>query len=169
MATVDSQSALVRELKTNGAPKAEVDAAVAVLIELKKASGVKSGGREKKPKKKKEAAKGTTKGETGLSVNYKKNENFPEWYSQVITRSEMIDYYDISGCYILRPWAYSIWEEIQSWFDGNIKALGVKNSYFPVFVSKVRIVCAILPSGFIRNVRVLLKQKRTMLKALLPR
>ena len=40
-------------------------------------------------------------------------ENFPEWYSSVITSSEMIDYYDISGCYILRPWAYSIWESIQ--------------------------------------------------------
>ena len=38
----------------------------------------------------------------------------------------MIDYYDISGCYILRPWAYSIWEQIQGWFDGKIKALGVQ-------------------------------------------
>ena len=40
-------------------------------------------------------------------------EDFPEWYSSVITMSEMIDYYDISGCYILRPYAYSIWESIQ--------------------------------------------------------
>ena len=48
----------------------------------------------------------------------------------------MIDYYDISGCYILRPWAYSIWEQIQGWFDGKIKALGVQPCYFPMFVSK---------------------------------
>src|SRR4051812_23163491 len=40
-------------------------------------------------------------------------ENFPEWYTSVIIMSEMIDYYDISGCYILRPWAYAIWESIQ--------------------------------------------------------
>lgn len=40
---------------------------------------------------------------------------------QVIKYSEMIDYYDISGCYILRPWAYSIWEAIQRWFDDHIK------------------------------------------------
>jgi prolyl-tRNA synthetase len=40
-------------------------------------------------------------------------ENFSEWYSSVITMSEMIDYYDISGCYILRPWAFAIWETIQ--------------------------------------------------------
>lgn len=48
----------------------------------------------------------------------------------------MIDYYDISGCYILRPWAYSIWEQIQGFFDSHIKALGVQNAYFPVFVSR---------------------------------
>lgn len=39
----------------------------------------------------------------------------------MIKYSEMIDYYDISGCYILRPWAYSIWEAIQRWFDDHIK------------------------------------------------
>jgi prolyl-tRNA synthetase len=63
-------------------------------------------------------------------------EAFSDWYTQVIIMSEMIDYYDISGCYILRPWAYSIWESIQGFFDGNIKALGVQNAYFPLFVSK---------------------------------
>lgn len=50
--------------------------------------------------------------------------------------SEMIDYYDISGCYILRPWAYSIWEQIQGFFDRHIKELGVQNAYFPLFVAK---------------------------------
>lgn len=45
---------------------------------------------------------------------------------QVITLSEMIDFYDISGCYILRPWAYQIWEAIQQWMDKEIKALGVQ-------------------------------------------
>ena len=48
----------------------------------------------------------------------------------------MIDYYDISGCYIMRPWSFAMWEQIQGWFDARIKELGVKNSYFPVFVSK---------------------------------
>jgi prolyl-tRNA synthetase len=36
---------------------------------------------------------------------------------------------------VLRPWAYAIWESIQSFFDGHIKKLGVKNCYFPMFVS----------------------------------
>jgi len=47
----------------------------------------------------------------------------------------MLDYYSVSGCYILKPWSYSIWEEIQQWFNSKIKELGVQNSYFPMFVS----------------------------------
>ncbi|KAG8235098.1 hypothetical protein J437_LFUL015626, partial [Ladona fulva] len=63
-------------------------------------------------------------------------ENLSEWYSQVITKGEMIEYYDVSGCYILRPWSYAIWEVIKDWLDSNIKKLGVQNCYFPIFVSK---------------------------------
>lgn len=53
----------------------------------------------------------------------------------MITKSEMIEYYDVSGCYILRPWAYSIWEAIKDKFDRAIKKMGVENCYFPMFVS----------------------------------
>lgn len=48
----------------------------------------------------------------------------------------MLDYYDVSGCYILRPWAFGIWEKVQQFFDGLIKERGVENAYFPMFVSK---------------------------------
>ncbi|KAF8365635.1 hypothetical protein PRIPAC_83464, partial [Pristionchus pacificus] len=64
-----------------------------------------------------------------------KDDNYSEWYSQVITKAEMIEYYDVSGCYVLRPWSFSIWEAITEWFDTRIKRLGVKNCYFPMFVS----------------------------------
>jgi prolyl-tRNA synthetase len=70
-----------------------------------------------------------------LGIDADKNGDFGEWYQQVITRTEMIDYSDISGCYILRPWSYSIWECIVKYFDGKIKALGIQNAYFPIFVS----------------------------------
>ena len=70
-----------------------------------------------------------------LGVDCSKSRAFARWYSQVCTRSELIEYYDISGCYILRPWSFSIWEEIHAWFDAQIKAIGVKNAYFPLFVS----------------------------------
>jgi prolyl-tRNA synthetase len=78
----------------------------------------------------------SSKRETKLGLSVKKNEDFASWYTQVITLSEMIDYSDISGCYILRPWSYFIWEVIQNWFDGQIKELGVQNTYFPLFVSQ---------------------------------
>ncbi|KAL3828573.1 hypothetical protein ACJIZ3_017375 [Penstemon smallii] len=47
----------------------------------------------------------------------------------------MIEYYDISGCYIVRPWAMSIWEIMQTFFDAEIKQMKIKNCYFPLFVS----------------------------------
>ncbi|XP_048352939.1 bifunctional glutamate/proline--tRNA ligase isoform X2 [Sphaerodactylus townsendi] len=76
------------------------------------------------------------KKQTRLGLEAKKEENLSEWYSQVITKSEMIEYYDVSGCYILRPWAYAIWETIKEFFDTEIKKLGVENCYFPMFVSQ---------------------------------
>jgi len=64
--------------------------------------------------------------------------DFGAWYGEVITKSEMIEYGKISGCYILRPWSYGIWERIQAAFDGWIKEepLEVQNCYFPLFVTK---------------------------------
>jgi prolyl-tRNA synthetase len=79
--------------------------------------------KEVKPVEKKQE---NVKGETKLCIEYKKTENFSKWYSQVITKSEMIDYYEISGCYILRPWAFGIWEIIQKFFDDLIKTVNKK-------------------------------------------
>lgn len=76
------------------------------------------------------------KKQTRLGLEAKKEDNLADWYSQVITKGEMIEYYDVSGCYIFRPWSYAIWDFIKDWFDGEIKKLGVKNCYFPIFVSK---------------------------------
>ena len=71
-----------------------------------------------------------------LSVNSEKNKDFGMWYQQTLLKSEMIEYYDISGCYILRPWSFSIWERLQEHLNKEIKALGVSNAYFPMFVSQ---------------------------------
>ena len=48
-----------------------------------------------------------------LGLEARKEVDLSEWYSQVLTKAEMIEYYDISGCYVLRPWSYSIWESIK--------------------------------------------------------
>ena len=89
-----------------------------------------------KPKEQISDPKAGGKKQTRLGIETKKNENTADWYTEVITKAEMIEYYDVSGCYILRPWAYGIWEIIQGFFDAKIKSLGVENCYFPMFISK---------------------------------
>ncbi|WVO14142.1 proline-tRNA ligase [Cryptococcus depauperatus] len=74
-----------------------------------------------------------------MAIQYKKDEDFSGWYTDVLIKGQMLDYYDISGCYILRPWSYTIWQTIQNWFDDEIKKLGVQDCYFPMFVSRARL------------------------------
>lgn len=47
-------------------------------------------------------------------------------FQELVVASELISYYDVSGCYILRPWAFAMWEVVQRWFDDQIKKLGVQ-------------------------------------------
>ena len=65
------------------------------------------------------------KKETQLGLTTTREADFGQWYSQVVTAGEMIEYYDVSGCYILRPWSYSIWEKIKDHFDAEIKKCAV--------------------------------------------
>ncbi|KAK7086374.1 hypothetical protein SK128_012176 [Halocaridina rubra] len=93
--------------------------------------------KEKSPvKAETKTEEGAQKKQTRLGLEAKKEENLADWYSQVITKSEMIEYYNVSGCYILRPWSYSIWESIKDFLDARIKSTGVENSYFPIFVAR---------------------------------
>lgn len=66
--------------------------------------------KEKQKQEKANKPKAEENKEHELSILFKKEENFSKWYTEVIVKSEMIDYYDISGCYVLRPRAYYIWE-----------------------------------------------------------
>ncbi|XP_045124426.1 bifunctional glutamate/proline--tRNA ligase-like [Portunus trituberculatus] len=88
------------------------------------------------PAKTAKVEEGGAKKQTRLGLEARKEENLADWYSQVITKAEMIEYYNVSGCYILRPWAFSIWDSIRTFLDGKIKELGVENTYFPLFVSR---------------------------------
>lgn len=64
----------------------------------------------------------------------KKAENFDEWYTQVILKSELADYSPVSGCMVFRPAGYAIWENLQKAIDAEFKRAGIKNSYFPLFI-----------------------------------
>ena len=67
-------------------------------------------------------------------ITAKKGENFDEWYTQVILRSEIADYSPVSGCLVYRPAGYAIWENVQKAVDAEFKRVGIRNSYFPLFI-----------------------------------
>ncbi|MCW4007912.1 MAG: proline--tRNA ligase [Candidatus Bathyarchaeota archaeon] len=69
-----------------------------------------------------------------IGVTVKKNENFSEWYTEVVLKSGLADYAPIKGCMIFRELSYAIWEKIQEIFNKKIKATGHKNVYFPMFI-----------------------------------
>jgi len=64
----------------------------------------------------------------------RKAENFHEWYPEVILSSKLADYAPVHGCIVFRERGYAIWELIQASLDAKIKAMGVKNAYFPLFI-----------------------------------
>src|SRR3989344_5992559 len=67
-------------------------------------------------------------------ITMKKDQDVSEWYTQVVIKSGLIDYSGVSGCYVLKPLSYQIWEKIQKEFDKKIKKKGVKNCYFPLLI-----------------------------------
>lgn len=61
-------------------------------------------------------------------------EDFAQWYTDVVKKAELIDYSSIRGCMILRPAGYAIWENIQKELDRRFKETGVENVYMPMFI-----------------------------------
>ncbi|MEK6846037.1 MAG: proline--tRNA ligase, partial [Nanoarchaeota archaeon] len=74
----------------------------------------------------------SNKDNKGLTV--KRSADFSEWYTQVIQKADLADYSAVSGCIIYKPNSYAIWEKIRDEVDKRIKAIGVKNAYFPLFI-----------------------------------
>ncbi|MFH1212392.1 MAG: proline--tRNA ligase [Candidatus Woesearchaeota archaeon] len=92
---------------------------------------------EEKEHKKEETAKKASKKESEkeqIGITVKKADDFSEWYQQAIIKSEFADYSAVSGCIVYRPELYLIWERIVSIVDKKLKNLGIKNSYFPMFI-----------------------------------
>ncbi len=61
-------------------------------------------------------------------------ENFAQWYQEVISEAELAEESGVRGCMVIKPWGYGIWERIQYLMDREIKAAGVENCYFPLFI-----------------------------------
>ncbi|HEC79722.1 MAG TPA: proline--tRNA ligase, partial [Firmicutes bacterium] len=63
-----------------------------------------------------------------------RSDDFSQWYIDCLKRAEVIDYAPVKGCMVIRPYGYAIWERMRDMLDSRIKALGVKNAYFPIFI-----------------------------------
>ncbi len=61
-------------------------------------------------------------------------EDFAQWYTDVVKKAELIEYSSVKGCMILRPNGYAIWENIQRQLDARFKETGVENVYMPMFI-----------------------------------
>ena len=70
--------------------------------------------------------------EVGITVS--KNDNFSEWYTQVIIKAELADYAPVKGLIVLRPDGYSIWESIKESLDSKLKETGHRNGFLPILI-----------------------------------
>lgn len=60
--------------------------------------------------------------------------DFPQWYTDVILKTQLVDYGPVKGTMVIRPYGYEIWEHIQDALNERFKATGHKNAYFPMFI-----------------------------------
>ena len=71
---------------------------------------------------------------TKTAITPRRDEDFPEWYQQVIRAAELAEPSDVRGCMVIRPWGYGIWENMQRQLDAMFRATGHRNAYFPLFI-----------------------------------
>ena len=62
------------------------------------------------------------------------NEDFTQWYTDIVKKAELVDYSSVRGCMILRPYGYAIWENIQKILDTRFKETGHENVGMPLFI-----------------------------------
>ena len=68
------------------------------------------------------------------AITPRRDEDFPEWYQQVVKAADLAENSDVRGCMVIKPWGYGMWENMQRGLDGMFKATGHKNAYFPLFI-----------------------------------
>jgi prolyl-tRNA synthetase len=68
------------------------------------------------------------------ALSVKREDDFAKWYQEVIAAADLAEESGVRGCMVIKPWGYGIWERIQRLMDDRIKAAGVSNCYFPLFI-----------------------------------
>ncbi len=82
----------------------------------------------------KETGAETKMAKTGISPT--RDENYPEWYQQIIKAADMAEVSPVRGCMVIKPWGYGLWENMQAVLDRMFKDTGHENAYFPLFIPK---------------------------------
>jgi prolyl-tRNA synthetase len=70
------------------------------------------------------------------AISPTREENYPEWYQQVVRAGELAEAAPVRGCMVIKPWGYGLWENIQRVLDRRFKETGHQNAYFPLFIPK---------------------------------
>jgi prolyl-tRNA synthetase len=70
------------------------------------------------------------------AINPTREENYPEWYQQVVKSADLAENTPVRGCMVIKPWGYGVWENIREALDIMFKETGHKNAYFPLFIPK---------------------------------
>ncbi len=68
------------------------------------------------------------------ALTVKREDDFAAWYQEVVAAADMAEESGVRGCMVIKPWGYGIWERMQRLLDARIKAAGVQNAYFPLFI-----------------------------------
>ncbi len=66
----------------------------------------------------------------------KKEENYSQWYNDIVKNADLAENSAVRGCMVIKPYGYAIWEKIQSVLDKKFKDTGHSNAYFPIFIPK---------------------------------
>ncbi|HYZ50285.1 MAG TPA: proline--tRNA ligase, partial [Nitrososphaeraceae archaeon] len=69
-----------------------------------------------------------------IGITAKKNENFSDWYTQVVLKTDLVDYSPVTGFIVLRPYGYAIWENIRTLLDIRFKETGHQNAFLPLLI-----------------------------------
>jgi prolyl-tRNA synthetase len=65
-----------------------------------------------------------------------KEENYSQWYNDIVNKADMAENSSVRGCMVIKPYGYAIWENMQHILDGMFKKTGHSNAYFPLFIPK---------------------------------
>lgn len=149
----------IRGLKNGGADKAALQPLISELLDLKaqfedvagvpydppKGGGGKKQGAKNGGKQKTKLAAGDADEEEGVMKQHAdrsslvitpRDENYSQWYLDVIAAADLVDQSPVKGCMVIKPYGMALWDALRDELDKRIKANGAQNAYFPLFIPR---------------------------------